>query len=453
MATIHWFRRDLRLEDNLALVQAVHFGDVIPVFIWQDESLGERSRSWLHHSLCSLNHSLKKKGSFLVVKKGKPLDVLRQLIKKYRVNRIVWNRCYESDALSRDAHIKKVLKEEGIVVETFNSALLMEPWEMVTGKGGPFLRYFSFWNALQKKGRWSCVKAPERISSPFSLTETWKEDEAPFLGWNVGERYARLKWKHFLDHHIHDYAVARDRVDLEAGASRMSPHLHFGEISPRQMWLDAERKGRCLEYMKELAWREFSYHLLYAFPHLSDQSLQEAFGAFPWNDDQKGLQAWKEGKTGYPIVDAAMRQLLEIGWMPNRLRMVVASFLTKHLLIPWQEGAAWFLEKLVDADLAINSFNWQWVAGCGMDAAPYFRIFNPKIQSKKCDPEGLYIQQWVPELRRLSAKAIHHPEKAEAKELVQAKVDLGSAYPFPIVDHEYARRRALKGFEKVKKCY
>jgi deoxyribodipyrimidine photo-lyase len=263
----------------------------------------------------------------------------------------------------------------------------------------------------------------------------------------------------FFEHRLADYAEARDRPDVD-GTSRLSAHLHFGEISPHLLWHAAKAKiketkgpaAKSLErFLAELGWREFSYHLLYHFPTLVDQPFRPEFAEFPWHDNPSALTAWQQGQTGFPIIDAAMRQLWHTGWMHNRVRMIVASFLTKNLLVPWQQGAAWFWDTLVDADLANNSASWQWVAGCGADAAPYFRIFNPVLQAERFDPEGTYVRQWVPELRDLPRDFIHQPWEAPALVLRAAGIRLGETYPERLIDHATSRDRALEAYEAIKK--
>lgn len=471
-----WYRLDLRLADNPALHAATKTGlPVIPLFIWQPDEEGRwapasASRWWLHQSLTALDAQLRQLGSRLVIRRGPTSEVFRQLIAEHQVRAVFWNRRYEPAVIKRDTAIKANLKAWGVAVESYNSALLHEPWTLATQTGKPFQVFTPFWKAIQ-----AGASPPQPIAAPQALPRPaqWP-DSLPIASlelepkidwaagiraaWTPGEAGAAQALKRFLTHGLEGYKTARDRPDLPS-TSRLSPHLHFGEIGPRQMWHAVVEKmqasGLALQsdgewFLRELAWREFAYHLLYHFPHTTDQPLRSEFGRFPWRDDQQALRAWQKGRTGYPLVDAGMRELWVTGWMHNRVRMVVASFLVKHLLIPWQSGAAWFWDTLVDADLANNTLGWQWTAGCGADAAPYFRIFNPLSQAEKFDPEGNYVRRYVPELARLPTSYIHRPWDAPREVLAEAGVRLGENYPLPIVDHAFARQRALDAFERIR---
>ena len=461
MTTLVWFRQDLRLTDNPALSAAVTAGPVIPVYVL-DETLswspGAASRWWLHGSLESLSRSLAASGSPLILRRGSAAAVLDELISAAGVARVVWNRMVEPAAVARDTAIEAGLKARGIAVETFNSASLAEPWELAR----PYQVFTPFWRALQSWGG-----PPRPVPKPSRLVPvaasidsddlaSWRlRPTAPdWAGglretWTPGEEGAERRLNDFLG--IADgYKAGRDRPGREA-TSRLSPHLHFGEIGPRQVWHAVSTAAPGAEaFLRELAWREFSMHLLHRTPDLPEQPLRGGFAAFPWRSDTKHLGAWQQGRTGYPIVDAGMRQLWQTGWMHNRVRMVAASFLTKHLLLPWQQGAAWFWDTLVDADLANNAASWQWVAGCGADAAPYFRIFNPVLQGERFDPAGDYVRRWVPEIARLPTRYLHAPWTASADTLAEAGIDLGATYPEPIVDHSAARARALAAFQSLK---
>ncbi len=470
MTTLVWFRQDLRIADNPALAHAAARGPVVPVYILDDSGDGGRpfggaSRWWLHHSLSALSNSL----GGLVLLKGDPARLLPDLAGHTGARSVVWNHCYEPSAIARDTRLKAGLSSAGLTVTSFNASLLNEPWTVTTQDGGPFKVFTPFWRA--------CRRLPVEPPSPAPATRlarlpkglgarladwhllptkpNWAKGFEP--EWRPGESGARDRLDAFLQGGLGGYAELRDRPDRK-NVSRLSPHLHFGEISPRQVFAAlslhmaadsrATRDGE--KFLSELGWREFSYHLLYHFPTLPERNWRPAFDAYPWSGDRHHLATWQRGLTGYPIVDAGMRELWATGYMHNRVRMVVASFLVKHLLIPWQEGEAWFWDTLVDADLANNAASWQWVAGSGADAAPYFRIFNPVTQGTKFDAEGRYVRRWVGELSRLPDAVIHAPWEAPAAQLEAAGVRLGETYPAPIVDHKAARERALGGYEVVK---
>lgn len=468
---IHWFRNDLRLEDNPALNYAAKHGSgVVGVYIWSPEEegawpLGGASRVWLHRSLLSLDHSLRMSGSRLIIRRGPILKTLRALVKESAARGVVWNRRYEPDTIGREAGIKADLRESGLEVESFNSLLLFEPWEISTKEGSPYRVYTPFSKTCFAKGVTRKLHpVPEFISTPavssLDVADLKLMPEIDWAGgieesWVPGEVGAKAALDYFLQSAVTAYDEERNRPDRSA-TSRLSPYLHFGEISPVQIWyalnelnLPEDQSG-VLTYRKELLWREFGYHLLYHYPLTAFEPLREEFKRFPWEMNRNLLRAWQRGQTGYPIVDAGMRELWHTGWMHNRVRMIVASFLVKDLLIPWQEGAKWFWDTLVDADLASNTLGWQWTSGCGADAAPYFRIFNPTSQGERFDPNGDYVRRWVPELAKVPAKFIHSPWTAPPIDLRDAGVELGRDYPAPIVDHSYARGRALEAFESLK---
>jgi deoxyribodipyrimidine photo-lyase len=470
---IHWFRQDLRLHDNAALSAAISSGrPVVPVFLFDDaaperETPGGASRWWLHQSLSSLASSLRRFGSDLVLRRGAAPDVLSALIADTGATAVHMTRCYEPYAAAIERELSKKLTKIGVELRRFGGGLLVEPENIATREGRPYRVFTPFDKAcLSQLSTASPVALPRAIPAPQSLPEgdlleDWGlEPSTPdWAGglratWIPGEHGAESRLDSFLDNTLGDYEKLRD-LPGKNGTSRLSPHLHFGEISPRQCWhqtvLAAEMGGQsdsgATAFLRELVWREFSYHLLYHFPALPEAPLRKDFERFPWQDDQELLTAWQRGQTGYPIVDAGMRELWHSRWMHNRVRMIVASFLVKDLLIPWQAGAAWFWDTLVDADLANNSASWQWVAGCGADAAPFFRIFNPVTQGRKFDPDGGYVRRWVPELADLPDKFIHEPWSAPESVLEGAGVVLGRDYPRPIVDHAAARRRALEAFQ------
>ncbi len=479
--TLVWLRRTLRLADNPALIAACKRGGdggvVIPVYIDSpsdegDCPTGAASRWWLHHSLEALQASLTDKGGGLVLRAGPCENVLWELIEETRADAVYWDRCYEPAAIQRDKAIKESLRGDGLEAESFNCNLLFEPWDVQTGQGTPYKVFTPFWRTCQQRPAPDKPSAkPRQIPGPKKWPKSLALDDLGLLptidwagglatAWEPGEVGAGKALKKFSGGVVGDYEQGRDRPN-QSGTSRLSPHLHFGEMSPRQIWhrltsqmssgLEGEDRKGVWAFLREVGWREFAYHLLYHFPETATQPLRPEFAAFPWLDDPAGLSAWQKGLTGYPIVDAGMRQLWETGWMHNRVRMIVASFLVKDLLIDWREGAAWFWDTLVDADLANNTLGWQWVAGSGADASPYFRVFNPTLQGKKFDPEGAYVRRYVPELVELPAKYIHEPGKAPADVLADAGVELGRTYPHPIVDHGEARDRALQALDTIKK--
>ncbi|MFM7184085.1 MAG: cryptochrome/photolyase family protein [Planctomycetota bacterium] len=447
--TIVWFRSDLRLDDNPALAAAAARGPVVPVFIWApDEETpwapGAASRWWLHHSLEKLAAGLAKAGTPLVVRAGGSLEVLRVLVKECGATSVVWNRRYEPAVIARDTKIKKALAADGLAVESFNGSLLFEPMHVATKEGRPYQVFTPFWRTLLAKDEPAePVPAPRKLTGVARPPKTSDIDSLGLLPaiawdgtmaktWAPGEAGGEKRLGRFLDAALAGYATDRDRPDRE-GTSSLSPHLHFGEISPRRVWHAVREavggtpaakitRGGAESYLRELGWREFANHLLFHFPHTTDAPLRADYAKFPWAKDPVGLRAWQRGRTGFPIVDAGMRQLWATGWMHNRVRMIVASFLVKDLRVSWLEGARWFWDTLVDADLAANTLGWQWAAGCGADAAPYFRIFNPTSQGEKFDPDGAYVKRWA---------------------------GLGPDYPEPIVDHAEARKLALEALKKV----
>lgn len=463
--SIVWFRNDLRLYDNPALTYCDGFS-IIPLFIWDDEhpyNPRGASQWWLHKSLISLQHSLKRYGLNLILRKGKPLRILEEIISSHNVSALYWNRCYDAYSRERDKKIKEFFKPY-IKCQSFNSSLLVEPWELETQTGSPYKIFTPFWNALKISDIPSLLPIPNdlkgyKASILSDNLESWNlHPTYPDWSYNIakewkpGETGAQNSLSFFLEHLLQTYQKDRDFASLE-GTSKLSPHLHWGEISPRQIWHSTLRNylgepdANGWSYLRELGWRDFSYYLLYHYPELPHKPLKKKFNQFPWIMDKEALHKWQKGMTGYPIVDAGMRQLWHTGWMHNRVRMITASFLVKDLLIPWQEGASWFLDTLVDADLASNAANWQWVAGCGVDASPYFRVFNPVIQGQKFDPLGKYVRQWVPELALLPNKYIHTPWKTPPSFLESIGIRLGNTYPLPLIDHAKARLRALEAFK------
>ncbi|MBI5039703.1 MAG: deoxyribodipyrimidine photo-lyase [Gammaproteobacteria bacterium] len=474
---IVWFRRDLRVADNPALRYAVEHGyHVLPLFIAEvadgQWAPGAASRWWLHHSLAKLHRRLRKLGAELVIQHGDPATILTALGQRYAIREVLWNRNYEPHTVARDSALKNTLIDAGIATRSFNACLLLEPWQLLKGDGGPYRVFTPFWKTLQRSLIESApLPAPEHLagieidaadSLPLESLRLLPDiawDAGLYKTWHPGETGAHARLHAALDGVLLDYPTQRD-IPANSGTSRLSPHLHFGELSSRQVWFAvrawaAGNSGAAYveaaeSFLRQLAWREFAMHLLYHFPHTAEQPLDTRFASFPWCEDASALRAWQRGQTGIPIVDAGMRELWHTGWMHNRVRMLVASLLTKNLRIHWLEGARWFWDTLVDADLANNSLGWQWVAGCGADAAPYFRIFNPVTQGERFDPNGDYVRQWVPELRALPAKWIHQPFNAPASVLAEAGIDLGRDYPLPIVDLAESRQRALNAWDDVK---
>ena len=449
-----WFRQDLRLSDNPALDFAVKSGrPVICLFVLDDQSPGAwkwggASRWWLHHSLAALDKALDGR---LVLRRGDAARIVKALVKESGADTLVWNRCYEPFAVARDKSLKSDLRADGVTVQTFNAALLHEPWELKTGGGTPFRVFTPFWKAMRAMDVAKPLAAPRKPDLQKAKSEALKDwkllpakpDWAKGFDWTPGEKAAHAALYDFLDD-VKDYGRARDLPDRD-GTSRLSPHLHWGEISPRQIWHAVTTHGHSgggETFLKELGWREFCTQLLFHNPTLPELPLDKRFEKFQWRKSAKDFEAWTKGKTGIPIVDAGMRQLWQTGWMHNRVRMIVASLLIKHLGIHWREGQAWFWDTLVDADLANNSANWQWVAGCGADAAPFFRIFNPVLQGEKFDPRGDYVRRFVPELKAVPDRFIHKPWTAPLPP---------AGYPAPIVDLAQGRERALAAFQALKR--
>ena len=466
---IMWFRQDLRLSDNPALLNAIQQGRVLPVFILDegnDWSIGGASRWWLHHSLLALNESLQ--GNLWILR-GDAAELLPQLAREHSASYAFWNRCYEPSIIRRDSLIKEQLTADGITATSSNGSLIWEPWENLKQDGTPYKIFTPFYKyaiannppaapspaANANFDTVKCLQGKNRIDDLNLLPEiNWYEQIAS--QWQPGELGARQRLQNFTENGLYDYRDGRD-YPAKRSVSMLSPHLHFGEISPREAASVVKQAGdidsneeQAAHFIRELAWREFSYYTLYHFPHICQQNMKSQFDRVPWVKDQKSLCLWQQGQTGFPLVDAGMRELWQTGTMHNRVRMIVGSFLVKNLMIHWLEGARWFWDCLLDADLANNSCSWQWVAGSGADAAPYFRIFNPVTQSTKFDPEGSYIRKYVPELNGLSNKAIHDPSSAAASELEKAGVILGEHYPRAIVDLKESRVRALDAYKALR---
>ncbi|MDN2660353.1 deoxyribodipyrimidine photo-lyase [Neptunomonas sp. CHC150] len=472
---IFWFRQDLRLADNPGLCAAIDAGQVIPVYILDDvnskPAMGSASRWWLHHSLSSLNASLSNKLNFY---KGDAHHILLKLVQQNNVKGVYWNRCYEPWRMQRDTQIKEALKKElSVEAHSFNGSLLWEPWQIAKKDETPYKVFTPYY----RKGCLNAVPPREPLAKPpldeaslhclLSSSETlnslalepqikWDDMLAPH--WEIGETGANNRLHAFLNQSLQHYKSGRDQPAL-LDTSRLSAPLHFGEVSPNTVWYSALQTGAAIgdeknldTFLSEIGWREFSYYLLYHNPEITWKNLQSKFDAFPWKKESTSpeLKAWQQGRTGYPIVDAGMRELWQTGYMHNRVRMIVGSFLVKNLLHHWHLGEAWFWDTLVDADLASNSASWQWIAGCGADAAPYFRIFNPVLQGEKFDAQGEYIRTYIPELSALPNKYIHKPWEAPVDVLNSANIELGQHYPEPIVELKASRQRALDALASTK---
>ena len=396
--------------------------------------------------------------------------MLRDLVRETGAGAVFWNRRYEPAAIARDRAVKEALKGDGLQVESFNASLLLEPWENVKDDGTPYRVFTPFWKAMLRRGAMPPpADTPRRLAAPaewpagVTIDELDLRPEVDWAAglratWTPGEEGAAAELRRFLDEGVASYAERRD-FPSDIGTSRLSPHLHFGEIGPRAIWKAVREAcaGHCTRefdaaaesWLRQLAWREFGHHLLFHFPHTTDEPLRPEFSRFAWTVDANGLRAWQKGRTGYPLVDAGMRELWATGWMHNRVRMVVASFLVKDLRIAWQEGTRWFWDTLVDADLANNTLGWQWTAGCGADAAPYFRVFNPVLQSRRFDPGAAYLRHWLPELAGLDDRWIHEPWNAPREVLEAAGVTLGGNYPQPVVAHDAAKKLALEAYQAM----
>ena len=471
---IVWFREDLRLSDNPALHAAVSSGRPLVLLYILDEQtkglrpLGGASKWWLDKSLRALAADIKQAGAQLTLRSGQSADVLDTVIEETGAETIFWNRRYDQPERDLDAAIKEDLTQRGLDVSSHNARLLNEPWQVETNAGGYYKVFTPYWRAARNNfvardtyGRHKTLSGPKHESESlddWGLHPSNPDWSTGFDDWTPGEDGAIARLTDFLDGPINGYKEDRNRPDLDMSTSGLSPHLRFGEIGPLQIWravhagMEAgtipEKDGHT--FLSEIGWREFSHTLLFYNPALASENYNDSFEFMPWRKDKNAFDAWTKGQTGYPMVDAGMRQLWQTGWMHNRVRMIVASFLTKHLLLPWQDGEAWFWDTLVDADPANNAASWQWTAGSGADAAPYFRVFNPISQGSKFDETGDYVRRFCPELKDLPDKYLHAPWEASEEILNKAGIQLGKTYPKPIVDHSGARQRALDAYDTLK---
>lgn len=465
--TIVWFRKDLRTLDHPALWEASQRGEVIPVYIWSpDEELSEAAKCWLHYSLKALAEQLEQQGMQLIVRQGSWLSVLQETIAETRADAVYFTERYEPFIRERDQRIMNRLTEENIKVKSFHGNLLFPPESITNHQGGPYKVFTPFWKHCMNR------QVPKPLPSPsmtYSSNKKRYSTAVEELGWVTGEqqqpkllRYwtpgeagAMRRLQYFVNEKLSCYKSRRDDLEHDH-TSGLSPYLAFGELSPRWIWYtllnqEVDEIGENgAAFLRQLVWREFSYHQLIHQPDCIETPIRPEYNAFPWENNEQLFLLWQQGQTGYPLIDAGMRELRETGCMHNRVRMIAASFLVKQLLIPWTKGAVWFKEALVDFDLANNTMGWQWVSGCGTDAAPYFRIFNPVLQGQKFDPDGTYVRKWVPELSKLPSPAIHQPWKAAQGILHDSGVVLGRTYPYPIIEHHYARQRALDAYQWMK---
>ncbi len=467
--TIVWFRQDLRLDDNPALTHAVERGAVLPVYIdttrYQKAWLpGEAGRWWLGRSLAQLDSSLRALGARLIVLEGDATSCLLDLARSTGADAVFWNRRYEPTAAVHDARVETALHDAALTSKSFSGRLLHEPWDVRTKAGGHYKVFTPYWRAVESKLCAEPFDVPAKLHTPRAWPSSLDPARLACVNaeqatsqrlsacWDPGEDGATVLLERLDDVFTDAYLAGRDHPADDA-TTRLSAHLHFGEVGQHRLLARLQEHGGegAAAMIRQLAWRDFAYQLLHHYPTTPDAPLRPEFSRVQWRTDEEGLAAWTNGQTGYPLIDAGMRQLKATGWMHNRLRMIVGSFLTKDLLIDWREGARVFWDRLVDADLANNTFGWQWVAGCGADASPYFRIFNPVTQSRKFDRNGDYIRRWLPELAALPTKHLHAPWTAPADVLRDADIVLGQTYSRPIIDHAQARLRTLKAFEVVKR--
>ena len=464
-----WFRNDLRLHDHVALTAAARTGLAVVTCYVHDEAVddapGGARRWWLHSSLRALGENIAERGGDLLLRRGAAAKEVASVAVANAATEVHCQKCHTPNGRGTEIELAKLLAVRGVKLVLHAGDVLFDPEQIRSGSGQPFKVFTAFWNACLRS---TAVGAPlpvppnlrlVRPAAPGESLDAWAlEPRSPDwaggfrAAWTPGEAGGRSRLAAFAAGSLHAYRTERDRPDRE-GSSRLSPHLSFGEISPRAAWAAAAGRNNsegAAAFLRELGWREFARHLVWHWPRFPHESFRAEFRRFPWRDDAAALERWQRGQTGYPLIDAGMRELWHTGWMHNRVRMVAASFLVKHLLVPWQQGARWFWDTLVDADLANNSVGWQWVAGSGADAAPYFRVFNPLLQAQKFDPDGTYVRLWVPELAALPTEFLHDPGAAPAQALRAAGVELGRTYPLPVVAHAAARARALAAYASVR---
>lgn len=470
MNALVWFTLDLRLHDHPALLSAARQHDrILAVYVrdhrdpWRP---GGAANWWLHHSLQTLSKRIKEQGGQLILLQGETEHVLRELCLANAVDTVYCTRAYEPWLAELQQSVHTSLQQAGVTCKRYAGRLLLEPDQIANQQGKPFQVFTPYYKYCVSRFtmpgpqpftevRWYGQPQASDALSNWDLLPSKPDWAKEFPhSWQPGEDGAQKRLSGLVHGGLGHYADERDLPATES-TSRLSPHIHFGEISPRQIWHNIQNSPHLsdeqkMPFLRQLIWREFSHYLLYHWPTFPEKPFRKAFDNFPWRHSKQQLKRWQAGQTGYPIVDAGMRQLWRSGWMHNRVRMIAASFLTKHLLLPWQTGAAWFWDTLVDADLANNSAGWQWVAGSGADAAPYFRIFNPVLQGEKFDPHGHYIRRWVPELADLPTRYIHQPWQAPAEVLQSAGVSLGKNYPHPLVEHKQARQAALDAYAQIK---
>lgn len=464
-AAIVWLKNDLRVADNPALFYATQAFDEILILISLHESQrwpkGAATKWWLHHSIESLQNSIHKLGGDIFLTDQDPLSAILDLKKKYPFEAVYTNEGLLRSDVDEQSVVKSEVESHGLSFKIFEPNLLIDRRHLKTQTGNIYQVYTPFSKSARLLKFTPPLSSPKNLKSPrlpeskklesFKLLPKIKWDGEFSKNWTPGEAGAHKAFKKFNEKNILHYSKARDIPSLDQ-TSKLSAHLHFGEMSPRQICHSIKSKAQGPQkFVDEIYWREFGYYLLFHFPKLSDENLRKEFDHFTWQKNSRHLKAWQKGLTGYPIVDAGMRQLWKIGWMHNRVRMIVASFLVKDLMIHWKEGALWFWDTLVDADLASNTLGWQWAAGSGPDAAPFFRIFNPTLQSKKFDPNGEYIKRWIPELKNVPSKWVHEPWKMTPLDQVYSKIKIGHDYPSPIVNHDEARKKALKAYAQMRK--
>ena len=466
---IHWFRQDLRLQENPSLLSLSKKVDqIIPIYIFDlNQRIGSTSKWWLEKSLISLYDSIQKHNGKLNIFAGDPEKIISSILKNSNVKYVSWNRLYDPYSIKRDTKIKSIVTSSKIECDSHNGYLLNEPWN-IKNKSGTFFKVFTpYWRHCDELLKLKDIKLKNtKISyanskfkneitiQDLNLTnkkEQWIKKIEKY--WIPGESNAKLQLKKYISQKANNYSVGRDRPDKDL-TSKLSPYLHFGEISALEVYdrvniekkIDPENKKK---FLAELGWRDFSYNLLFHYPDMTHKPIQSKFNKFPWIKNAKNLSLWHNGKTGIPIVDAGMRQLYKTGWMHNRVRMIVGSFLTKNLLLHWKNGEEWFFDTLVDADVGSNSAGWQWISGCGADASPYFRIFNPILQGQKFDPDGDYVKEFVPELNNIPKKYIHNPWEMSMEDQKKYNFEIGTSYPAPIVDLKETRNRALSAFKTI----